>query len=195
MVTPTHMIVGAALFARRGRAGSLWAALAGGLLPDIPLILMTLYATRISGVPQREVFGTLYFSDTWQRVFSIDHGILFWVALCLVAFRYRAGLFMTFAGAGLAHALLDFVTHSSDARPQFWPLTNWIFASPVSYWERDHFSDIVSGIEVAAILAMTLWLMFHLDRWRERATVFVVATIVLGPMVLTGDTHGLHGIG
>lgn len=195
MVTPTHMILGAALFARRSRPGSLWAALAGGLLPDVPIFLMTLYATRIAGVPRGEVFGTLYFSDSWQRVFSIDHGILIWLAVCLVALWFRAGLVLTFAAAGLAHALLDFGTHSSDARPQFWPLTDWIFASPVSYWERENFSDIVNVVEVVGIVALTLWLLVRFPRWRERAAVILVAAIVLAPLAITGNPHALHGIG
>lgn len=195
MVTPTHMILAAGLFTRRHHRGTLWAALAGGLIPDIPLFLMTLYATRIAGVPAQEVFGRLYFSDSWQRVFSIDHGIFLWGMVCLVAWWSRASLWMAFAGAGLVHALVDFVTHSSDARPQFWPLTDWIFTSPVSYWERDRYAAVVSGVEISVMLALTIWMMFRLERWRERSVVVVVAAIVLGPFVLTGDPHGLHGVG
>lgn len=195
MVTPTHMIIGAAFFARKGRVASFWAALAGGLLPDIPIFLMTLYATRIAGVSERDVFGSLYFSDSWQRVFSIDHGILIWGVLCLVALWRRAGLLFAFAGAGLTHAILDFATHSSDARAQLRPLTDWVFTSPVSYWERDRYSEIVTGIEIVALVALTLWLMLRLERWHERVAAVAVSAIVLGPIMLTGDTHGLHGIG
>lgn len=194
MITPTHMMIGAALFSRRGRPGTLWASLAGGLLPDIPIFLMTLYATQVSGVSERVVFGTLYFSDGWQRVFSIDHGIVIWSALLLAALWARAGIATAFAGAGLAHALVDFATHASDARPQLRPLTEWVFVSPVSYWERDRYADILGWVEAAAVLGLTAWLVVRLTRWRDRAPVLVVALIILGPMVLTGGTHGLHGL-
>lgn len=195
MITPTHMMIGAVLFARRGDSRKLYAALAGGLVPDLPILAMTLYATRIAGVPEREVFGTLYFSDTWQSVFAVDHGILIWSAALALALWLRRGAGIAFCGAGLAHALVDFFTHASDARPQLEPLTGWVFHSPVSYWEPARHAVLVGMAEAVGIVAFAILLFSRLTRWPDRAAVLTVAMIVLVPMLITGGTHGLHGLG
>jgi len=76
MNTPSHMLIGAAVFSRPIAASILFSALLGGLAPDLPLLAMVLWNTRLLGIPEHEVFGQLYFSDTWQAIFAIDHGFL-----------------------------------------------------------------------------------------------------------------------
>ena len=88
----------------------------------------------------------------------------------------RAGLLiLVFALAALIHALTDFPLHHDDGHPHFWPLTNWIFRSPVSYWDPAHFGNIWSVVEfiLALILIVLLWRRF--DVVITRFVLFVVA--------------------
>ena len=64
MNTPSHMLIGAAVFGRQLVPATLAAALEGGLAPDLPMFAMVLWATRVAGVPEHEVFSTLFFSET-----------------------------------------------------------------------------------------------------------------------------------
>ena len=195
MNTPSHMLIGAALFARPLVPATLFAALVGGLAPDLPMFAMVLWATRVVGVPEHEVFGTLFFSETWQSVFAVDHGILVWGGLLGLAIWRRNVIVRAFAGAGLLHALADFLTHNDDARRQLWPVSDWVFRSPVSYWDARFYGTQFAMFEVALVVMLTAALCWRLSRWRERLLVLAVATPVLIPVLLTGSLHGLHGMG
>lgn len=195
MNTPSHMLIGAALFARPLVPATLFAALVGGLAPDLPMFAMVLWATRVVGVPEHEVFGTLFFSETWQSVFAVDHSILVWGGLLGLAIWRRSVILRAFAGAGLLHALADFLTHNDDARRQFWPVSNWVFRSPVSYWDARFYGTQFAMFEVALVMMVTAALCWRLSRWHERLLVLAVAAPILIPVLLTGSLHGLHGMG
>ena len=195
MNTPSHMLIGAAVFARPLAPATLIAALAGGLAPDLPMFAMVLWATRVVGVPEHEVFSTLFFSETWQSVFAIDHSFFIWGGLLGLAVWRRQIILRAFAGAGLLHALADFLTHHDDARRQFWPVSDWVFRSPVSYWDARFYGDIFGVFEVALVLTLTALLCARLSRWRERLLLIAIAALVVVPVILTGGVHGLHGMG
>lgn len=65
-------------------------------------------------------------------------------------------------GAAMLHLGLDLLLHHDDGRAHFWPVTNWIFESPVSYWDGDHYGNIVGPIEVLVSLLCCgiLWRRF-----------------------------------
>lgn len=195
MNTPSHMLIGAAVFGRPLVPSILVAALAGGLAPDLPMFAMVLWATRVVGVPEHEVFSTLFFSETWQSVFAIDHSFFIWGGLLGLAVWRRQIILRAFAGAGLLHALADFLTHHDDARRQFWPVSDWVFRSPVSYWDARFYGNAFGLFEVALVVTLAAFLCWRLVRWRERLLVLVVAAPVLLPVLMTGSLHGLHGMG
>lgn len=159
------------------------------------MFAMVLWATRVVGVPEHEVFSTLFFSETWQSVFAIDHSFFIWGGLLGLAVWRRQIILRAFAGAGLLHALADFLTHHDDARRQFWPVSDWVFRSPVSYWDARFYGDIFGVFEVALVLTLTALLCARLSRWRERALVLAVAAPMVVPILLTGSLHSLHGMG
>lgn len=195
MNTPSHMLVGAAVFARPIPPRTLIAALAGGLVPDMPMFAMVLWSTRIAGVPEHEVFGRLYFSDRWQAVFAVDHGFLIWGALLALALWRGNPVLRAFAGAGLLHAAADFLTHNDDARRQFWPLSDWVFQSPVSYWDPRFYGGPFAVFEFSLAVLLTAVLCWRLRRWQDRALILATAAPVVLPVLLTGGFHGLHGMG
>ena len=159
------------------------------------MFAMVLWATRVVGVPEHEVFGTLFFSETWQAVFAVDHRFLVWGALFASATWRGKVVLRAFAGAGLLHAIADFMTHHDDARRQFWPVSDWVFRSPVSYWDARFYGDIFGVFEAALVLTLTAVLCRRLGRWRERLPVITIAALVVVPILLTGGVHGLHGMG
>lgn len=195
MNTPSHMLIGAAVFGRPLPPATLIAALVGGLVPDVPMFVLVLWSTRVIGLPEQDVFGKLYFSDSWQAVFAVDHGLFVWGTLFLAALWSGRVLLRAFAGAGLLHAIADFATHHDDARRQLWPVSDWIFRSPVSYWDARYYGNLFGLFEVGLVLTLTLLLCWRLQRWWERALTLSVAAPVIVPFLLTGSLHGLHGLG
>lgn len=195
MNTPSHMLIGAALFARPLVPATLVAALVGGLAPDLPMFALVLWSTRVLDVPEHEVFSKLFFSENWQAVFAVDHSFFIWGGLLALAIWLKHVTLRAFAGAGLLHALADLLTHHDDARRQFWPVSDWVFRSPVSYWDARFYGNVFGMFEVALVVTLTALLCWRLSRWRERLLVLAVATPVLIPVLLTGSLHGLHGMG
>ena len=66
MNTPTHTLMGMAALGSPKAPRLTVAAALGGLLPDLPAILMVLWASRVRGYGPGMIFGTLYFSPSWQ---------------------------------------------------------------------------------------------------------------------------------
>ncbi|EAR49605.1 cobyric acid synthase [Oceanicola granulosus HTCC2516] len=184
MNTPAHIIFGAAAFARPGRPWVSAAAVLGGLLPDLSLYLLAGWHLLWLATPPEVVFGELYFSDGWTRLFRIDNSIVLWsIGLALGLWR-RNAVVVALAGAALLHLALDLPLHHDDGRPHFWPLTDWVFVSPLSYWDPRHHGGHVGPVETLASLALcvVLWRRFA-GLW-PRLAVVAAALSQLAPLVL-----------
>ena len=170
MNTPAHLVIGLAAFGRPGRPRVTAAAFLGALVPDASLYMLAGGALA-AGIPPRTVFGELYYSDAWQAVFAVDNSIPLWGLLLAAGLALRLAPLLAAAGAALLHLAGDILLHADDGRPHFWPFSDWVFASPVSYWDRRHYGDVVAPIEVALTLALCLWL------WRRFASGWMRALI------------------
>lgn len=150
----SHILIGAVLYGRKipNRA---WAAAAGGIAPDVPMLAIVA-TLRLAGVPARRIFGELYWENWWQVTNAIGHSFLLWGALVIVGFALKRELILAFAASGLTHAVIDFLVHREDAHMQFWPLTRWKFVSPVSYWDPSHFGHYFGAFEALLGLAMAV---------------------------------------
>ena len=99
------------------------------------------------------------------------------------------------AGTGLLHALADFLTHHDDACRQFWPVSDSVFRSPVSYWDSRFYGDIFGVFEVALELSLTAVLCWRMSRWLERVLLIGLAAFVVVSVILSGGLQGLYGPG
>ncbi len=175
MNTPAHLIFGLAAFGRPGRAKLTTAAFIGALAPDASLYAMAGISLFVLGIPAETVFGKLYYSSAWQQVFAIDNSFILWGALLAVALWQRWSTLFAFAGAGLLHLALDFPLHSHDARMHFWPISNWVFESPLSYWDSRDWAHIVGPVELGASITLCAFLLVRFRSWTMR-----LATVILG---------------
>lgn len=183
MQTATHLIFGAAAFGKADRPGVTAAAIFGAMIPDLSLYLLAGWHLRVLGTPANVVFDQLYFSDAWQSIFRIDNSFVIWGIALGICFMLRSAVGFALCGAALLHIGLDFPLHHDDGRAHFWPITDWIFASPVSYWDPNHHGNIVAPIEALLALAacVLLWRR-HVGRWM-RALVVLLGILAVGPMV------------
>ena len=133
MNTPAHLIFGLTAFGKANLTAVTAAALAGAIIPDLSLYLMAGWHLAVAGTPPEVVFGELYFSDAWQSVFWIDNSMVLWGIALVIGLMWRSPVVIALCGAALLHLVLDFGLHHDDGRAHFWPISNWIFASPVSY--------------------------------------------------------------
>ena len=152
MNTPAHLIFGLSAFAKADAPRVTAAAFAGALIPDLSLYLLAGMHLVVLGTDPQVVFGQLYFSEGWQAVFRVDNSAVLWGMGLVFAIWARSAWAMALCGAALLHLGLDFLFHHDDGRAHFWPLTTWIFQSPVSYWDTNHHAGIVGPIEIGLSL-------------------------------------------
>ncbi len=180
MNTPSHLLLGVAVFGRSGHAKITTAAVLGGLAPDISLYVMSAWAMLVQNVPAEVVFREYYFSGEWMRVFALDNSFILWGALFGLGLWSKRAWVIAFAGAGLLHLATDFTLHHYDARPHFWPLTNWVFQSPISYWDGRFYGRIFAPIELVLDigLCVVLWGKYK-GRWARRVIGVMFVVLIL----------------
>lgn len=159
-------------------------ALAGALIPDLSLYVLTGWHLIVLSTPAEVVFGRLYFSDAWQSIFRIDNSMILWVIALASGALVRSPVLIALCGAALLHLGFDFLLHNDDGRAHFWPMSNWVFQSPVSYWDPDHYGNIAGSIETALALLCcgVLWRRF--EGRGMRGLIVVLGTIQLAPFVI-----------
>ena len=145
MNTPAHLIFGAVAFSRPDSAKITMAAIVGALIPDFSLYFLVAWSRFVQGNSLNHIFDVQYFSPGWQQVFAIDNSFLVWGAVLLLGFVLRKPWLWVLGGAATLHLLLDFPLHHDDARMHFWPVTTWVFESPVSYWDGAHFGKLAAA--------------------------------------------------
>ena len=184
MNTPAHLIIGAAAFARPDAFRINIAALAGAVMPDLSLYFMVFWSRFVRGVGFDEIFGELYFSPFWQSVFAIDNSIPLWFGAFVAGIMLRSHVFIAFAGAGLIHLLLDFPLHHDDGRVHFWPFSDWIFESPVSYWDPGHYGAIVGPLEGVLCLGLLVVLWRRFAGGPAKALILLAGLLECVPAIL-----------
>lgn len=157
MMTQTHLLVATAALTRPQSARWNLAIAAGALLPDAAMFVF--FAQGVAtGTAQQQLWDTDYWRADWQTVFSVFNSLPLY-ALCLglgllVRPRFAwSGALIGFSLAALLHIAFDFPVHVEDAHAHFWPVSDWRFHSPVSYWNRDHHGLMMSAIESGLGLA------------------------------------------
>ncbi|RYH02235.1 cobalamin biosynthesis protein CobQ [Salipiger sp. IMCC34102] len=186
MNTPAHLIFGLAAFGRPKAGRITLAALAGGLVPDLSLYLLAGWQLAVMGTDPQVVFGTMYYSALWQGIFRVDNSVPLWAVLAAVGLLWRSPVVVAFAGSGLLHLALDFPLHHDDARAHFWPLTDWVFASPLSYWDPAHFGGVIGPIEVGACVILSLWLWRRFRSRAMRGLIAALAVLEVTPALIFG---------
>lgn len=97
------------------------------------------------------------------------HSLFIWtLAFGLIAINSGVKLspIKAFLWGWLGHVVTDLFTHASDAIPIFWPVSDMVIRSPVSYWHPDYY-----GREFGVINAILTFLaVFYLisDAWKRR---------------------------
>ncbi|KIT16287.1 hypothetical protein [Jannaschia aquimarina] len=182
MNTPAHLILGIAAFGKPDQPRVNAAAAFGALAPDVSLYLLVAGAMVLSETPDR-IFGELYFSEAWQAVFRIDNSVFVWGAVLLSGVALRRDWMIAMGAAALLHLACDLPLHHDDGRAHFWPLTNWVFESPVSYWDVRRGAGWIAPLEVALALAAAAWAAWRFPSPWVR---LILAAAVVGQLSVNG---------
>lgn len=181
MNTPAHLIMGAAAFGKPLETRVTLAALLGATIPDASLYALAGWELFVKGTPGDIVFGQLYFSDAWQQIFAVDNSFILWGIALGFALWFRSTWAIALSGAALLHIGFDFPLHNEDARMHFWPLTDWKFYSPISYWDSESGAQVVGVLELTAVVLMTAYLLWRFKSWIWRSFFVLLAGLQVVP--------------
>lgn len=184
MNTQAHVLLAAALFAKPDKPVRNTALVVGALIPDITIFWMVFWERFVRGLSFQQIFDESYFSDFWQSIFTVPNSIPLYAVIIVVGLAARFEALWVFAAAALAHVVLDFPLHHDDGRPHFWPFSDWVFESPVSYWDPQHYGGIAGLVELALCIGCAVWLWRRFHGVFARSAVAVIlaleAVFVLG---------------
>lgn len=141
-----------------------WKVGVGGILPDL-IYLIGFLPHIFSYHSFREWMMDPLWDVLWSSPLARSaHSAVIWGAIFLpfviLRKKYRfCGQIMPFIiGWGL-HVVTDALTHVNDGYPLFFPLSEWRFPTPISYWEQAyHAREFFLISHVLMIGLLVLWL-------------------------------------
>ena len=181
MNTPAHIIFGAAAFAHPNKPKLTMAAIIGGLIPDLSLYLMVFWSYFVLGNNPDYIFNVQYYSLKWQSIFAIDNSFFVWAIILYFSILIQKNWLKAFASSAFLHLSLDFLLHSQDARRQLWPLSDWVFISPLSYWDKNHYGHVIGGLEILITLSLTIFLISKFGRSKLSFLFMIIALLEIVP--------------
>lgn len=182
MNTQAHLIIGTAAFAQPNQWKNNTAVITGSLAPDFSLYVLSIYYLFIKEVPPSIIFGQMYFSEQWQRIFSVDNSFFVWGILIFTGILLNNELIKYFGLAGFLHLILDFPLHHDDGRAHFWPISDWIYSSPISYWDPKHFGNIVAPLEASICIILCFILVTRFRTIKARLGITFLGLLEVFPI-------------
>ncbi|MGH0028203.1 MAG: hypothetical protein ACQGVC_00305 [Myxococcota bacterium] len=184
MNTPAHLVVNLALLGGGSRRDAAGAIALGALLPDLPMFAFFAWETLVRATPQRAIWDERYFDPGWQAAFDLFNSIpLFGVGLAAALWR-RSRVLAALCASVLLHCLLDLPFHREDGHRHLFPLSDWRFMSPVSYWDPAHGGALGAGLEGVFVVAAACVLWRRHPRVGVRTALALLAAFTVSAWVL-----------
>ena len=182
MMTQTHSLIAVTLLARPAcSVRQHIAILLGSLAPDIAIYGLFFWS-KIQGIPEQQLWQQVYYEEPMLTFTAIGNSLpLYLLILCGVFlihlvqnktkhqttqlnienkidyWAYLSGSVVAlFSIAAITHLLGDFPVHVEDAHPHFWPISDWRFESPISYWDRNHHGQLFSFFETLLGIVLSI---------------------------------------
>ncbi len=179
MNTPAHVLLAAALAAKPDTRSRNIALICGALFPDMMMFVMVAWERFVNGLSAREIFRDAYFSSFWQEIFAINNSAPISVIILLAGLVTKIEWLWAFGLAALLHAICDLPLHHDDGHPHFWPFTDWIYVSPVSYWDPRHHGVAAGVVEAVISLGFAGILLLRFSGYIARVAIVVWLLIEL----------------
>ncbi len=167
MQTPAHAVFNLALLCRKKNPEWNPLIIWGALIPD--LAMFGFYALlKLSDVPESQIWREEYYRPFWQNTFDFFNSIpLAVLGLAIALYFSRTGIALLF-GSVILHCLEDLPVHVDDGHRHFWPLSQFRFESPISYWDPSHHGNIVAPIELALMVIASVYVFRRVrSRWTK----------------------------
>ncbi|HAX75925.1 MAG TPA: hypothetical protein DCY88_08830 [Cyanobacteria bacterium UBA11372] len=179
MNTPSHAIMNLFLLGKSSFPQGNIPIFIGAILPDIPIFLFYGWAKLIARLPEKQIWTETYYEPFWQIVVAIFHSIPLAGIGWLIAAKFGWEKMQILCLSLVLHSCLDLPVHNDDAHRHFFPLSNYRFISPFSYWDTKHYGSIVSTVEIVLVLLATFPVFNLVQSWIAKASLIVINIVYL----------------
>ena len=175
MITTTHVLLSLAVLDRRpaavkSAAAASAAVVVGALLPDVMMLVFYLIQ-KLGNVPEAQIWRENYYLSRWQATFDLFNSLPLIAALAAFAWWRDSRLTLLVCASMALHVALDLPLHHDDGHRHLWPLSQWRFVSPVSYWDPQHFGDTIRWLELLLALLCGAILLRRYRSWQGRLAI------------------------
>ncbi|MGB3532625.1 MAG: hypothetical protein WBA13_03805 [Microcoleaceae cyanobacterium] len=157
MNTPSHAILNLALLGKTISPQANLIIVLGGILPDVPIFIFYGWAKFIAKMPENKIWSEAYYYPVTQDIVALFHSIPLALIGLIIALLFKWEIVQVLCISLILHSLFDLPVHHDDAHRHFFPLSNYRFISPFSYWDPKHYGNIVAFIEIILVLLGTIW--------------------------------------
>ena len=185
MLTQTHVFTALAIWAKPKQTARNVAIIAGALVTDAFIYIGLIWYVGLKGHSVKSYFDDLYFQDNMQFWSALSNSLPLYGALAFTAWlaRKRAGatLVCICALAAFSQSLIDLPVHAQDAHRHVWPLSDFRFISPISYWDPAYYGHIFGPLDMILGLACicVLWRRFT-AKWSRIVLGLFAALYIIG---------------
>ena len=161
MKTPSHAIVNVGLL-------SLWASpqlalplFVGAILPDLPIFILYFWAKFWKKLDEKTVWSEVYYEKFWQDWVALFHSFPICFLLLGIGLFMQWTILTAIALSLILHNLGDIPLHNDDAHRHFYPVSNFRYISPLSYWDTIHYGKEVAAVEDSLTLACAVFICLN----------------------------------
>ncbi|MEM1368821.1 MAG: hypothetical protein AAGG02_12560 [Cyanobacteria bacterium P01_H01_bin.15] len=154
MNTPSHLLLNLAALGSLSPQAKVAIAI-GAVLPDVPIFAFYFVMKGVYRLPESEIWSQAYYEPLIQDIVALFHSLPIACLGLAIAWGLRSQVGMWFCASLIGHSLLDLPVHNDDAHRHFYPLSNFRFISPLSYWDPRHFGRWVALGEILAVVGVT----------------------------------------
>ncbi|MEL6780581.1 MAG: hypothetical protein AAFO06_25435 [Cyanobacteria bacterium J06597_16] len=167
MNTTAHAVFNLALLNRKKNPEWNPLIIWGALIPDLAMFVF--YGVlKLADIPESQIWREEYYRPFWQNLFDFFNSIpLALIGIVVMLYLRRTGLALLF-GSVVLHCIQDLPVHVDDGHRHFWPLSQFRFESPISYWDPGHYGNIVAPIEMGLVLLVSFYVFKRVrSRWTK----------------------------
>lgn len=158
MNTPSHLVLNLCALGSREPAVAAVPIAVGAVLPDAPMFVFYAIEKLWRGVPEQVIWSTRYFDPAWQDFFDLFNSLPIMAVGLAIALVARQRWWILLFASMVLHAFTDLPLHHDDAHRHFFPLSDFRFTSPVSYWDPSHYGTLTAPLEAAMGIFGCAWL-------------------------------------
>lgn len=203
MNTQEHIIIGTALFTKKyDPSPYILFAILGSIFPDFAMAIFVVVEDVIKQTPPILLWTERYYDASWQFVFNVFNSIPFAMVLIIIGLliykkntiaqivlrkkynttsppRHTSRGLLVFGEAILLHDITDFFLHHNDGHAHFLPFSDFVFQSPLSYWDIRHYAYIVSPIIGIISLIACFILYKRAEKKSHRIWILIIIIIMI----------------